>query len=325
MWQAEETTPTAQECRWLYGLPVDPRLLFAGENDAATKRSQVRKTRLLEKMSFLRKFLQEDERVLFATTAFASCTLGEILTIGAVSHDSLKGVAFVFTDRRLFYVPTNWRHEYRGSVAEVLYSDCKSILVKDEALVLEYISGKTEKYPGVPHADGPLIMQIPMNADSSSPADDVSTYSTARERHHLCPKCTQALPPNVRTCPFCGLKFKYEREAVLQAIVLPGGGYFYANHLVMGMVACIVENYLMILMLMGALGMVQRRLDAKLLLLTTALMVAEKIISCYHARRFMVEFIPGDVKPLLAEAKAPAAAAPQAVPEESPAEPALVR
>jgi hypothetical protein len=326
MWQAEESTATTQETRSIGGLPVDPRILFACPEGDSARDVEVRKTKLLAKMCFLRKFLQEDERVLFVTTGYAPSTLGEFLTLGAGLREAVKRVVFVFTDRRLFCIPTTWRHTYRGLVTQAWYADCNSIHTEGSALVLEYASGKQEKFPTIPRADRPFIAQIPTNADHA-PAGDADGDTAPCERHPLCPRCTGVLTPRVWTCPHCGLEFKTEREAHIQALAIPGGAYFYANHLVIGTIYSAVESYLMILMFVGGLRWVRGLTDAQLLALATVLLLADKLMSRYHARREMALFIPSDLKPLLAEAKAPPAApaAPQAAPEESPEEVAAAR
>jgi hypothetical protein len=327
MWQAEEPTATTQETRSISGLPVDPRILFACPEGDDAQGVEVRKTGLLAKMSFLRKFLQENERVVFVTTAYAPSTVGEFLTLGAGLREAVKRVVFVFTDRRLFCIPATWRHGYRGMVTQAWYADCKSVRVEGSALVLEYVSGKQEKFPTIPRADRPLLMQIPTNADHGAPAGDEDGHTAPRERHHLCPSCTGVLTPRVWTCPHCGLEFKTEREAHIQALAIPGGGYFYANHLIVGTIYSAVESYLMILMFIGGLRWVRGLTDAQLLGLATVLLLAEKLMARYHARREMAQFIPSDLKPLLAEAKAPpaAAAAAQTAPQESPEEVAAAR
>jgi hypothetical protein len=325
MCQADESTPTTQEFRSLSGLPVDTRTLFAAPEGVDAKGVEVRKSGLLAKMSFLRKFLQEQERVLFVTTGYAPSTTGEFLTLAAGLREAVKRVVFVFTDRRLFCIPVTWRHGYRGMVTQAWYADCKSIRVEGSALVLEYASGKQEKFPTIPWADRPLIAQIPTNADHA-PAGDADEHTAPRERHHLCPQCTGVLTPRVWACPSCGFEFKTEREAHIQALAIPGGAYFYANHLVIGTVVSAVESYLMILMFVGGLRWVRGLTDGQLLALATVLLLMEKLVSRYHARREMAQFIPSDIKLLLAEAKAPPVEAPaaQTAPQESPEEVASV-
>ncbi len=327
MWQADESTRRTPETHAICGLPVDTQMLFAGPEGGCAKDVEVRKTRLLAKMSFLGKFLQENERVLFVTTAYASSTTGEFLTLCAGLREAVKRVVFVFTDRRLFCIPATWRHNYRGMVTQAWYADCKSLRVEGATLVLEYVSGKQEKYLTIPAGDRPLLMQIPTNADSGAAAGDADGHSAPRERHHLCPRCTGVLTPRVWTCPHCGLVFKTEREAHLQALAIPGGGYFYANHLVVGTITSAVESYLMILMFVGGLRWVRGLTDGQLLAFAFVLLLTEKLISRYHARREMAQFIPGDLKPLLAEAKTPPAASvsSETVPQESAQEVAAVR
>jgi hypothetical protein len=325
---AEEPAAKPQDDRSISGLPADTRVLFANEKGVYTRHNEVRRTALLAKMAFLRKFLQEGERVLFVATAHSPAILRAGKATGAGWCDVTRRAVLVFTDRRFFHVPTTWRYEYKGSVAHAWYGDCRSIRVKGSTLVVEYRSGTQEKFPGLFRADRPQILQLPTIVESSAPADNADGPGAPRERHHLCPKCTQVLTAGVWTCPSCGLAFKSDKETTLQTLAIPGGGYFYTNHWAMGVAFATVECYLMILMLVGGLQFVRGSQNAAWLLGVAAfILLVMKLHSLLHAHLSVAQFIPCRVKSLRAEMQAPAAAAPapQAVPQESPEEPVAVR
>ena len=58
---------------------------------------------------------------------------------------SLKRSLFIFTDRRVFHVPTKPNFTYRRSITHFLYTDCKSIRISGRTLVVKYHQGRADK------------------------------------------------------------------------------------------------------------------------------------------------------------------------------------
>jgi hypothetical protein len=94
-------------------------------------------------------------------------------------------------------------------------------------------------------------------------------------------------------------------------VLLPGGGYFYTNHPVMGTVDALVESYFLIgvlaAVILGLLGDAQALPPA---VLFAAILVLEKLITIYHSNSFLAEYIPQDLTVLLTQQNVPTAPPP---------------
>jgi len=201
---------------------------------------------------------------------------------------------FVFTNKRLFHIPTTWQLDYRGSIAQILYQDCKRLQVSGSGLVAEYHTGKKDRFASIPGPDRKIIKHFQFATSASD------QRSENPRRNHLCPSCTQVLPARAVTCPSCGLEFKSRAKALTRSIVLPGGGYFYTGHPFLGACDALGEAYLVILnvvvLFAGLLGDAEALATLPVFL---ALLVGEKVGTVYHANSFLKEFIPENLKALL--------------------------
>ena len=300
--RTDEVSETTDECYSIYGLPVDTSVLFSDKKGRRKKRIEKRKVKLLQNVAFLAKFLDPDEQIVFVATGCSPFSLLDHFTTGQVWLYLLKRSLFVFTNKRLFHVPTTTQFEYRQSIAQVLYEDLKGVRVRGGALILEYHGGEKEKFQGIPRGDLAIIKQVQIEA-----CDD-EVPSSHPGRNHLCPNCTQVLAPDTRACPACGLRFKTKAKACLRSIFLPGGGYFYTGHPWMGLGDALVE--LSLLVFIGAAGAAAGLLGdpeaLEALLVLAPVLILEKLITIYHANHFVAEFIPEKRQPLPAVTEAPA-------------------
>ncbi len=291
---AREQVETAPTERPIFGLPVDTAVLFADKKGVYKPRIEKNRMKLLAKLGFLAKFLDADEKILLVTTGCSPFTTVEQMTMGAAWLIAVKRALFVFTNKRLFHIPATNKHQYRGSLAQILYQDCKRLHVKGSALVAEYHSGKKEKFLYLPRADRAIIKRFNLQADASDQP------SAQPQRNHLCPNCTQLLSPGVNACPSCGLEFKNKTRAWKYSVLVPGGGYFYTGHPFMGAADAVVESYLLLVLLgsvaAGLLGAPDMLSNA---LFIGALLFLEKLITIYHSHGFLAEFIPAHLKALL--------------------------
>jgi len=298
----EEMPETAEDCYTICGLPVDTSVLFSDKKGRRKKRIEKRKVKLLQKVAFLAKFLDPDEQIVFVATGCSPFSLLDHFTTGQIWLYLLKRSLFVFTNKRLFHVPTTTHFEYRQSVAQVLYEDLKGVRVRGGALTLEYQGGGKEKFQGIPRRDLAIIKQVQIEA-----CDD-EIPSSLPGRNHLCPNCTQVLTAETRACSACGLRFKTKVGASLRSIFLPGGGYFYTGHPWMGLGDALVE--LSLLVFIGAAGAAAGLLGdpeaLEALLVLAPVLILEKLITIYHANHFVAEFIPAKRQPLPAGTDAPA-------------------
>jgi hypothetical protein len=299
MYAGEEVATAQGECV-RFGLPVDTAILFVDKKGVYRPRIEKQRTKLLQKLGFLAKFLEADERILFVTTGCSPFTTLEQMTMGAAWLMAVKRAVFVFTNKRLLHIPATTKYQYRGSIAQVLYSDCKRLQVKGSGLVAEYHSGKKDRFWAIPRGDREIIKRFHIEAGESDQP------SARPRRNHLCPGCTQLLPPEAVTCPSCGLEFKSKAKALKYSVLLPGGGYFYTRHVFLGVVDALVESYLFLVTLVGLLATL---LGAPRVLSGTVIfgliLVLEKLVTIFHSNAFLDEFIPRNLGALLSGQAAP--------------------
>jgi hypothetical protein len=284
-----------QGVRPICGLPVDAECMFSDKKGVYRKRLEKNKTRLLEKLAFLGRFLDPDEHIVYVAPGCSPFSALEQMTIGAAWVYMIKRALLVFTNKRMFHIPTSYNLGYRGSIAQVLYQDCNRLRVKGSTLLIEYRSGKKERFYGIPGPDRGVINRLNVESGDFGPA------SPRPERTHLCPSCTQPLERDTSACPSCGLEFRTKAKAWKYSLLIPGGGYFYTRHPFMGMLDAIVESYLLILTAVTGLAALSGDPEAGPVAIVFAVLLAfEKLLTVYHSNSFLDEFIPTDVKPLLA-------------------------
>ncbi len=301
----EEEAATAQANGPIFGLPVDTAVLFSDKKGVYKPRIEKNRRKLLQKLGFLAKFLDADEKIMLVTTGCSPFTATEQMTIGAAWLIAVKRALFVFTNKRLFHIPVTTKNEYRGTLAQILYHDCKRLHVKGWTLVAEYHNGKKERFSAIPAGDCAIIKRFNFEASESEGP------SASPQRNHLCPNCTQILPAGADTCPSCGLAFKNRAKALKYSLLIPGGGYFYTGHPFMGLADALVESYLLIGTLAAVVvGLAGDPKAPSAALLFGGLLVLEKLITVYHSNSFLAEFIPQDLKALLSGQAAPAEPAP---------------
>ena len=212
---------------------------------ASTSGEVKNKTKLLRKLGFLANILDADEKIVFVAPGCSPYTMLERATIGAVWLILIKRALFVFTNKRLLHVPTTWKFDYRGSISQILYQDCRRLHVKSGKLIAEYHNGRTEKFSYIPACDRDVIKHFQFATSESD------RRSENPQRHHLCPNCTGVLPSRAVACPSCGLEFKSREKAWTRSVLLPGGGYFYTGHPFIGIGDALGESYLLILTLVS--------------------------------------------------------------------------
>jgi len=270
------------------GLPVDTDVLFSNHKNVYKPRIEKRQRQLLGKLSFLKAFLTEDERMLQVTTGCSPLSIIEQFLTGWIVF-YLNRSLFVFTNKRIFHIPTKQNFAYRNSIAQILYGDCQSLAVKGRTLVAQYKNGKTEKFVYIAGHErkkiATLLKEGPLQAE----------HSPAAERTHLCPRCTGPLIREQYTCGNCSLAFKNKKDAKRISIIYPGGGYFYTRHLFLGMGDALVEVYLSVFVIAALLDVISAvRGSLFAFVLLSLILAAEKALTVYHSNHFVKEFVPKD-------------------------------
>ena len=272
----------------VFGLPVDLAVIFSNYKNAYKKRIEKRQRWFIVRLSFLKPFLELDEKILQVTTGHSPTTIFEKMGIGWF-FVYLKRSLLVFTDRRIFHVPTTPVYRYRNSLAQIPYSLCRSIRMKGRNLILVYkASGVTEKFFSLAGREKNKIREILKAVPFSNDGND---GAAAGGRTHLCPRCAAPLSVSGCTCRRCHLKFKTGTLATLMAVLLPGGGYFYIRQPFLGAMSAIVEITLLAVVGTAYSNVVHG--DKPFLLAGAAILfIIEKIAVAVHAGVFIKEFVP---------------------------------
>jgi hypothetical protein len=277
----------------LDGLPIDAETMFVDHKAAYKPRIEKKQRILAKKVSFLKEILEEGERLLVITTAVSPTSFFEQWTTGFI-FVYIKRCLLVMTDRRIFHIPTTMNYKYRRSIAQIRYSDIDSITQKGSKLKILYKNGAKDLFLYVRRAERKKIRALLPSLEYQG------STSIAGKRAHLCPRCSSELETDVYECSSCGLEFKSRKKALTLSIWLPGGGYFYTGHPLLGIGDALFE-LLLILAIAGSLipdadfpeG------DPGAALSFGVILIIEKLITIYHANHFVKEFLTKDkeIKP----------------------------
>ena len=276
----------------IFGLPVDRKTLFSNHKKVYKKRIEKRQRKLIIKLPFLKPFLKRGEQIRLITTGYSPlASIAQYVTGFVFVY--LKRSLFVFTNLRILHIPTTPAYKYKGSVSQIVYGGCQSIALKGGTLVVEYGNyGKVETFKGIPVAERKKIKALLQRASLAG------TKGDAAERKHLCPRCTHRLDAGKYVCQNCQLKFKNKLIARIIAILVPGGGYFYTRHYMIGFLNAVLELFLLFYMGYVILSMTSApngfQDSVLLLMLLGAIFIAQKIIAVIHSNHFIEEFIPKD-------------------------------
>lgn len=294
--------PQAQT-QQIQGLPVDTAVVFSDHKGRYKKRLEKQQLKLLGGLGFLSAFLKAGEKVLLVTTGCSPFSSSEQLLSGnAIFY--LKRCLLVFTNNRIFHIPTNQYFVYRNSIAHIFYGDCVAISMKSSHLITEYRTGKKEKFTCIPRIYRRKIKLLLSNISLQGQSNLIP------ERTHLCPRCSCPLIKNHFTCPVCSLKFKNKFHARKISIIYPAGGYFYTRHPFMGLGNALVEIILLFAVITNVINAF-KGITGDLIIagLFVAALAADKTLTIFHSNMFIDEFIPIDLnlsaQPGLAQSNTP--------------------
>jgi hypothetical protein len=266
-------------------LPFNQEVMFSNHKNEYKKGIEKRQTKLMQKIGFLKPFLQDDEEILLVTTGCSPISFVEELVTGWVLF-YLKRALLVFTNKRIFHIPTKTNFAYRRSIAHIFYADCALIQLKWGKLTVEYQTGKKEKFLYIASQERKKIQTL-MNQISAG-----DYHSHTQERVHLCPHCTTELEKNTYRCPSCQLEFKDKQTARKVSIIFPGGGYFYTRHPWLGIGDALTETLLIALVIVTLIATINSPENSVALIIYIIALILEKAISVYHSNHFVDEYIP---------------------------------
>lgn len=273
---------------------VMSRLPIKGETAFTNSRGKFRERTKKQQLKYLRDFvpdlqhiLEEGEEITLAARGVSPFNAMEQLTTGAWIY-YIKRCLLVLTDRRLLHFPADYRYKPRNSVAQIRFQDIEQLKGR-RRMRFRYKNGTKEYFSQI--RSGKRLAQLLRKSVGTS-----STSSQHGGRQHLCPRCAAPLPKNLYTCPRCRFEFKRPGAARIYSIFLPGGGYFYTRHPWLGLGDAFTELVLILATLFFLLDYFRSPQGDPAALYTGlaagAVLVVEKLVSVYHARHFIEEFIP---------------------------------
>lgn len=278
----------------LDGLPIDADKMFADHKGVHKPRIEKKQRNLARKLPFLKEFLEDGERLLVITTAVSPTSFFEQFTTGFV-FVYIKRCLLVMTDRRIIHIPTTMSYRYRRSIAQIRYSDIDSIAQKGNRLKIQYKFGAKDLFLYVRRAERKKIRALLPSLTLDGPS------SKTGKRVHLCPRCSSELETDVFECSSCGLEFKSRKKALTLSIWIPGGGYFYTGHPLLGIGDALFELFL-ILAIIGSLipDADFPEVDPAAAITFGVILIIEKLITIYHANHFVKEYLTKEkeIKPV---------------------------
>lgn len=278
---------------WAYqrNLPIDESICFSDHKMKQRKKIKLRQLEILFDFEpLLKRFLEPDEKILLASRACSPMSALEQLTTGwVISY--IKRCVLIFTDRRILHFPSRGNYKPRQSIAQIRYTDIDNFKLGQflgRVIKLTYKSGKKENFNYIPSGQFKKIKTLlPRIADSRG-------TTQAGERHHLCPRCTSRLESGRSSCPACRLEFKDAAQALRLSLLFPGGGYFYTRHNILGFQDAIIETILIIMFVLMLAGLPEEPEVLPAVIVFGGILFFEKVVTIYHARHYISEFIPVD-------------------------------
>lgn len=202
--------------------------------------------------------LEPDEAVLYIARGQMMPSGVERFFLGVHAY-YLAPAMLVLTNRRLLHLFVTWNRMWKRGMRSARWGDMEEAKVKGllcPKLQIKYRNGKKETYWRIRSDDGKKIqllleVLLPTAAGETSPALSMTS---------VCPDCRAALTPGLYECPQCRLKFKDEKTALRRALLIPGGGFFYTGHTLLGVAHSLIDLFLLFYLAISvlvALGAVQ--------------------------------------------------------------------
>jgi hypothetical protein len=151
----------------------------------------------------------------------------------------------VFTNRRLLHILVNRNGTWKKSLRSTNWGDVEEAKAKGflgARLQIKYRNGKKEVYSAMARNDAnkvQLLLETLLPAASGETTSALAPIS-------LCPECRSPLSADVYECPHCRIAFKDEKTALLRSWLIPGGGFFYTGHALLGVLHGFAELSLII-------------------------------------------------------------------------------
>jgi hypothetical protein len=281
------------------GFSINQSIAFSNHKGVFKERLKKQQTKILKPITpLLKQFLEPGEEVLLAMRGCSPMSFMEQLTTGWIIY-YIKRCALVVTNQRILHFPTRQNYSPRHSIAQIRFGDVDTIKPSTflgRKFMVKYKNGSKETFLYV--KDMKKFKTV-LN-DIRMTAQQPTSYGI---RHHLCPKCTAPLVVGEYICPSCKMEFKNEKKAQMLSILLPGGGYFYTGHHVLGIGDAIVETIFIVMFVTGLVNLIsgaESEAGLPIVIVFGLFLFLEKLYTVYHAKHYVKEYIPVDkeIQPL---------------------------
>lgn len=271
----------------VFGKPVARDILFTNHRGIYQKKIEKRQRRLLTKIPFITTFLEDGELITLITSGYAPLTRLERYLLRYLTVFRRRAL-FVFTDRRVFYIPTTFTYDYRYSVAEIRYANCQRIIVSGRSLLFVFHNGAVEQFPYIARRERRKLRALVGNLALAAGSPNGSQNLT-----YLCARCGAPIPGASASCPNCRLRFWSAAQAGKMALLIPGGGYFYMHNPLYGIAAALLELLLVILLVLSWTDLYHGLKGSipAVILLSLAL-AGVKAVSFFHSRDLLQDCFP---------------------------------
>jgi len=274
----------------ILNLPINREICFSNHKGAFKEKILEGQTKTLARfVPFLKPLLEPGEEILLSVEATSPMSFLEQWTIGWIIY-YLKRCVLVFTNRRILHFPTKHNFTPKHSLSQIRYGDIEEFKLSGflgRVLKIEYKSGKREKFYYIKSREFKKLKTLGHLFIKGQP-------SHVRERHFLCPRCITPLVKDIFSCPNCHLEFKNMKYAIRLSILFPGGGYFYTGHPVLGIMDAITEGVLLLELIVSLFKALTTMESWGFALLFAVLLFYEKLITIYHVKYYIGEYIPMD-------------------------------
>jgi hypothetical protein len=288
------------------GLSVREDVLYSDTHGQENEKTRKRADESLNKLrNVLPGLLEPDETILYVVkNCQAPLGMLEQLLLGWQAY-LITATTLVFTNLRILHFGVDTRGNWKRTIKSVRWGDIQEAKVKgllSKVLQLRYGNGKKEKYWRLRGKDGRKVKDVVAALIPASRGESTATGGIVS----ICPQCQTVLMTGIYKCGQCGLEFKNEKTLATRTILLPGGGYLYAEIWVAGVLAFLVEGILTLALLFFALqaagiaaitadenGHIPTRGELWAVVFFFALIVGlNKALEYVHCRRVIQTFLP---------------------------------
>ncbi|MCL2659063.1 MAG: hypothetical protein FWD64_00900 [Acidobacteriaceae bacterium] len=274
-----------------YGFPVREDILTTNHKGKPVTFFKTSQNVLTAVAPILRRVLEQDEVVYYATSAQDPLPL---ILADAYTRISFI-VTLVFTDRRLLvFNMTNGKANagWRGNIQSLRWTEVTEFKGAGFAFggnARFNLQGGAKPLCFTTRAIPKLKTFLPALIERAR-SQGVRNEGCLS----LCARCLKPLAAGVYTCANCGLVYKDE-SSLTKKLLLPGGPYFYAGMTTVGVVTAISQ--VIVLLLLLALVLLGGEADTLVtIFILAAAAIYAQVLAWFTARKMIRKHLPADMK-----------------------------